>query len=230
MLAKILEKQHDATGTGAVVKGPAYKQISEEVEKLFCILESWDEKGRKEAVQGDCALKAQVIEELLPNIAAVKAVEPRLDKMYKKAIEPDPDLQTYGPAMKEKVLNLQSRYLILRALAESLETFYDAAATMARESADASARSKQEQARLQMQRVQQEEQDAIARSMQEKAQQRAQEAAERAAALELGAILQILFLHIRLRSNCGKKTNKQTRNMFVSPSPSQRKTLKSALG
>jgi Fe2+ transport system protein B len=199
MLAKILEKQHDATGTGAVVKGPAYKQISEEVEKLFCILESWDEKGRKEAVsQADSALTAQVIEELLPNIAAVKAVEPRLDKMYKKAIEPDPDLQTYGPAMKEKVLNLQSRYLILRALAESLETFYDAAATMARESADAAARSKQEQARLQMQRLQQEEQDAIARSMQEKAQQRAQEAAERAAALELGAVLQILFLHIIL--------------------------------
>ena len=137
-----------------------------------------------------------MIEELLPNIAAVKAVEPRLDKMYKKAIEPDPDLQTYGPAMKEKVLNLQSRYLILRALAESLETFYDAAATMARESADAAARSKQEQARLQMQCLQQEEQDAIARSMQEKAQQRAQEAAERAAALELGAVLQILFLHI----------------------------------
>jgi len=199
MLAKILEKQHDATGTGAVVKGPAYKQISEEVEKLFCILESWDEKGRKEAVsQADSALTAQVIEVLLPNIAAVKAVEPRLDKMYKKAIEPDPDLQTYGPAMKEKVLNLQSRYLILRALAESLETFYDAAATMARESADAAARSKQEQARLQMQRLQQEEQDAIARSMQEKAQQRAQEAAERAAALELGAVLQILFLHIIL--------------------------------
>jgi hypothetical protein len=199
MLAKILEKQHDATGTGAVVKGPAYKQISEEVEKLFCILESWDEKGRKEAVsQADSALTAQVIEELLPNIAAVKAVEPRLDKMYKKAIEPDPDLQTYGPAMKEKVLSLQSRYLILRALAESLETFYDAAATMARESADAAARSKQEQARLQMQRLQQEEQDAIARSMQEKAQQRAQEAAERAAALELGAVLQILFLHIIL--------------------------------
>jgi len=189
MLAKILERQHDATGTGAVVKGPAYKQISEEVDKLFCVLERWDKKGRKEAVsQGDSALTAQVIEELLPNIAAVKAVEPRLDKMYKKAIEPDPDLQTYGPAMKEKVLNLQSRYLILRALAESLETFYDAAATMARESADAAARSKQEQARLQMQRVQQEEQDAIARSMQQKAQQRAQEAAERTAALELGAV------------------------------------------
>jgi predicted Holliday junction resolvase-like endonuclease len=197
MLAKILEKQHDATGTGAVVKGPAYKQTSEEVEKLFCILESWDEKGRKEAVsQGDSVLTAQVIEELLPNIAAVKAVEPRLDKMYKKAIEPDPDLQTYGPAMKEKVLNLQSRYLTLRALAESLEMFYDAAATMARERVDAAARLKQEQARLQMQRLQQEEQDAIARSMQEKAQQRAQEAAERAAALELGAVLQILFLHI----------------------------------
>jgi hypothetical protein len=34
--------------------------------------------------------------------------------------------------------------------------------------------------------------------MQEKAQQRAQEAAERAAALELGAFLQIFFLHILL--------------------------------
>jgi len=101
------------------------RQISEQVESLFGILEKWDEQGRKEAVQVDTMLQEQVIKELIPSIAAVRSISPRLHKMYQKAIEPDPDLQSYGPVMKEKILALHNRFVLLSALTDSLEACYD---------------------------------------------------------------------------------------------------------
>jgi hypothetical protein len=46
-------------------------------------------------------------------------------QMYEKAMEPDPDLQTYGPVMKDKIIKLQQRYLELCSLADSVETSYN---------------------------------------------------------------------------------------------------------
>ncbi len=40
-------------------------------------------------------------------------------------MESDPDLQTYGPVMKEKILQLHARFLLLASLADSVEACYD---------------------------------------------------------------------------------------------------------
>ena len=64
-----MARRQDAAGS-AVVKGPAYKVISEQVEALFAVLEKWAEHGRQ-ATEDDAALREQVVQELLPNIAAV---------------------------------------------------------------------------------------------------------------------------------------------------------------
>jgi len=184
MYAKAVERQ-DAAGS-AVVKGPAYKVISEQVEALFAVLEKWAEHGRQ-ATEDDAALREQVVQELLPNIAAVRGIEPRLAKMHQKALEPDPDLQTYGPVMKEKILRLHARFLQLAALADSVEARYDETASKAQTDARAAAelaRQREEEAAL---RAQQEEAAAILREKAQREEERAREQAEREAARALEA-------------------------------------------
>ena len=70
MYAKAVERQ-DAAGS-AVVKGPAYKVISEQVEALFAVLEKWAEHGRQ-ATEDDAALRADFVPALRQTLAALPA-------------------------------------------------------------------------------------------------------------------------------------------------------------
>jgi hypothetical protein len=54
-------------------------------------------------------------------------------------MEPDPDLQTYGPVMKEKILQLHTRFLLLASLADSVEACFDETAGKAKEDVHAAA-------------------------------------------------------------------------------------------
>lgn len=112
--------------------------------------------------------------------------------MHSKAIEPDPDLQTYGPVMKEKVLKLHERFLELAALADSVEQKYAAAAEQAQDNARAAAHSQEQQERERAERTQREEQEALERERAAREAQRAKEETERAAGVDCLAGAQLV--------------------------------------
>jgi hypothetical protein len=162
-------------------------QISEQVEALFVILEKWEEQGQRGAAQVDEAAQVAIVQELLPSIAAVRGIEPRLAKMHQKAMEPDPDLQTYGPVMKEKILQLHARFLLLASLADSVEACYDETAGKAKEDVHAAAARAKQLEEEEALRAKQEEDSAILREKAQRQVQREREKAERDAALALEA-------------------------------------------
>ena len=179
MLAKVLEKQSAGTAT---LKGPAFKQLSEEVDRLRVLLTDWDTPAMRASVAaGDPALCARLVNEMLPGVAAVRAIEPRLSKMHAKAVEPDPDLQTYGPVMKDKIIKLYERYLELAALSASIEGHYGEAARCAQEELSAMRDAEQLQRAQEAETAKREEEAAVLQEKAQRAAQRAAEAAEREA-------------------------------------------------
>ena len=162
-------------------------QISEQVEALFVILEKWNEQGRRGAAQVDEATQVAIVQELLPSIAEVRGIEQRIYKMHQKAMEPDPDLQTYGPVMKEKILQLHARFLLLASLADSVEACYDETAGKAKKDVHAAAARAKQLEEEEALRAKQEEEAAILREKAQRQEQRAREQAERDAALALEA-------------------------------------------
>jgi len=102
------------------VKGPPFKQASEEVERLWGIASEWQDASKVEAVRRDGEQAVEAKQVLQACFSDISELHGKVDSLYKKAIEPDPELQTYGPAMKEKVLNLHKRYVELKDWAEKL--------------------------------------------------------------------------------------------------------------
>lgn len=97
-------ESHHAESKAPATKGPAFKQVTEEVDALTAMLEPFLEEGgsgnpRKLSAE-DAASARGVLE---PAIERTLALADRVGKMKAKANEPDPDLQTYGPVMKDKV-------------------------------------------------------------------------------------------------------------------------------
>jgi len=105
----------------ARVKGPPFKQASEEVERLWGIASEWQDASKIEAVREDAELAVRAKHALEACFNDISELHGKVDSLYKKAIEPDPELQTYGPAMKEKVLNLHKRYTELKEWSEKLK-------------------------------------------------------------------------------------------------------------
>jgi len=101
-------ESHHAESKAPATKGPAFKQVTEEVDALTAMLEPFLEEGgsgnpRKLSAE-DAASARGVLE---PAIERTLALADRVGKMKAKANEPDPDLQTYGPVMKDKVGHVQ---------------------------------------------------------------------------------------------------------------------------
>lgn len=188
-------KGKNKTPGGCLSFHQQHAQVSADVETLFAVLSKWEGDDRKQAVQADPELHAGLIDELYPSIAAVREMQPRVEKMHAKAIEPDPDLQTYGPVMKEKVLKLHERFVQLSALAGSVEAKYAEAAQKAQDHARAVARSQLEQERERAERARREEQEALLREQAARAALRAKEEGEREAGADclVGALLVAAF-------------------------------------
>lgn len=84
----------------------------------------WDSDERKAAAKSDDAVALAAKAELLPALARTEQLSSRIKAMTDKAKEPDPDLQTYGPVMKAKVLALGQACVSLLATAAALHAAY----------------------------------------------------------------------------------------------------------
>lgn len=97
-------ESHHADSKAPATKGPAFKQVTEEVDALTTMLEPFLEVGGRlhpRKLSAEEAASARGV--LEPAIERTLALADRVGKMKAKANEPDPDLQTYGPVMKDKV-------------------------------------------------------------------------------------------------------------------------------
>ncbi|EKX41141.1 hypothetical protein GUITHDRAFT_164490, partial [Guillardia theta CCMP2712] len=132
------QAENVSQGGHARVKGPPFKQVLRGLKPIIAhdfagkrgggaaLGNRFGDASKVEAVRrdGEQAVRSfkeveakQVLQACFSDISELHG---KVDSLYKKAIEPDPELQTYGPAMKEKVLNLHKRYVELKDWAEKL--------------------------------------------------------------------------------------------------------------
>jgi len=145
MLARALEAQQGSTA-GPATKGPAYKQASEEVLSIRAILTQWQDAALQAAALSDAATSIRAHSELAPALARVAGLRAKVQGMQKKAEEPDPDLQTYGAAMKAKVLALVADFTALASDAEALQGAMEGAMARGEKLLSLSAQQREEEA------------------------------------------------------------------------------------
>lgn len=85
-------------------------QASEEVEAIFCSIAPFRAAERSSSgavLENEGKVMAEALQWAIDRTEAWKE---RIAKMRAKALEPDPDLQSYGPVMKDRILDLCRRY------------------------------------------------------------------------------------------------------------------------
>ena len=111
-------EQHQAEAAGAATRGPAVKQLCEEVEQLFEQLQGY---GAAETPDEPAACRHVCEEELEAAIARALALQARVDRLRGRAMETDPDRQVYGPAMRERILQMAATHDRMRVLGIELQ-------------------------------------------------------------------------------------------------------------